>query len=99
MIKNITKIMITGAVLLCAACSVFDSEHGYIRDRSADYKPGESIPPLKTPPGVQPIPSDPYYVVPPLKTDNQSIAPIYPPGSNLMKAAQKKQEVAQKEEN
>lgn len=81
MIKRITTIGLMCALVMSAGCSLFDSEHGYIRDRTADYKPGYSLPPIKTPPGIDSIHTDPYYTIPELKSDKPAKASLYPPKS------------------
>lgn len=64
-------------------------EKGYLHDRTAEYVVGQSMPPLKMPPGIKPIPEDPYYDIPKINRENAPNVVLYPPGSLLMKQAQK----------
>lgn len=53
-------------IVSVAACSsnLVVGETGFIRDHASDYVKGESLPPLKMPPGVVQLQPDPYYVIP-----------------------------------
>ena len=72
-----------------AGCSSVVGERGYLHNRTAEYVVGQSVPPLKMPVGVKPIPEDPYYDIPKISRENTGNVVLYPPGSLLMKQAQK----------
>lgn len=57
--------MLSGLVCL-AGCSnsLIKGPYGLLRDSNADIEKAYSVPPLRVPPGMKPVKSDPYYVVP-----------------------------------
>lgn len=79
-----------GAVLSLAACVSSEHKKYYPESRVGKYQPGSSMPLLKTPPGLAPVPPDPYYDIPAAEP-NSTIVTILPPGSVLLKQAQQQQ--------
>ena len=79
--------------LLLVGCSSIQSEgekEGVLRNVNADVTQAYSVPPLKTPPGMKPIPYDPYFVVPDTTTlKNVKPVSLLPPGSLAAEQANK----------
>lgn len=57
------------------ACSQVKGPDGFLRDSNADFAQTYSVPPLKTPPGLKPIPNDPYYEIKGA-TSIEKVAPV-----------------------
>ena len=75
--------------VLMTACSTTDHKRYYPHNRLGEYQQGASLSMLKSPPGMQTIPADPYYQIPSVNASLTSVS-ILPPGSSLMKKAQQK---------
>lgn len=61
--------------------SSYAQKAGLFPDRNVIYLQGQSLPPLKMPANVPPIPDDPYYVIPDLPNNQASPVSLLPPGS------------------
>lgn len=71
-----------GWVVSACSSSYVRGPNGILRDPNADFQKAYSVAPLKTPPGIKPIPNDPYYVVPDATSiENVKPVSILPPGS------------------
>lgn len=83
LLKTITFVLATLLFCLTTACSTLKGPEGILRDTNAELQSAYSLPPLKTPPGIVAIPSDPYYVVPATETGTQKVTSVslLPPGS------------------
>ncbi|MAZ39630.1 MAG: hypothetical protein CMF49_05865 [Legionellales bacterium] len=83
-------VALTSICLFLAACSssYVKGPDGVLRDSNADIQKAYSVKPLKTPPGMKPIPNDPYYVVPGA-TSIEDVTPVslLPPDSLAAKQA------------
>ena len=84
--------LMAGSCLLLSACSssYVKGPDGVFRDSNAEIQTAYSVKPLKTPPGVKPIPNDPYYVVPGATSiENIKQVSLLPPNSLAEKQAKK----------
>ena len=72
-------------VNLTACSSVTQSSYvqkaGFFPNRDAMYLAGKTMPPLKIPANVPPIPNDPYFDVPALNSTDSGVVSLLPPGS------------------
>ena len=93
MLKKIIFSFFICSILLVAGCSSIQSEgvkQGILRDDNTDIAKAYSVAPLKTPPGMKPIPYDPYYVVANAKSvENVKPVSLLPPGSLAAEQAKK----------
>ncbi len=86
-IKNGLSGLLSGALLigLSACSSVTHSSYaqkaGLFPDRNALYLQEKSVSSLQIPPGVAPIPNDPYYVIPYTPNQGGTSVSLLPPGS------------------
>lgn len=62
----LSRLAMLCAVVCLAGCSnsLIKGPYGLLRDSNADIDKAYSVPPLRVPPGMQPLKSDPYYAVP-----------------------------------
>lgn len=70
---------------LIACSSVTQSSYvqkaGFFPNRDAMYLGGKTMPPLKVPANIPPIPNDPYFDVPALTSTDSGVVSLLPPGS------------------
>lgn len=85
MIQKSLWILALSSALFLSACSSEGKQ-----DFGDSYIQGQSLPPLKMPPGTTQSDIDPYYSVPPTDMQSNGQMSILPPGSLAAKLAAEK---------
>lgn len=80
------QVLLGAGVVVIAGCSSVTQSSmvhkaGLFPDRENQYLQAKTLPPLKTPAGVTPIPNDPYYIIPAGSQAPSTPVSMLPPGA------------------
>lgn len=65
----------------CTRIVDFSKLSSPIHNRTGEYQKGENYSSLRWPPGIKPLPEDPYYVIPEIPNPEAGAMRLTPPGS------------------